>query len=82
MPMMLEPCVPVGSLMEAAILAIGFSEKTFVPELDIGLRKVAELLFNSATFRVLIRRLVCCHELLVASIEQLVKRVQTPQDGS
>lgn len=68
-PLMLKPGVPAGGMMKAAVLSIGFPEEAILPVTDIGLGKVAELWVNSATFRVLIRRFVCSHELLVVSIE-------------
>ena len=66
---MLEPGVPARSMMKSAVLSIGFTEKAILPVADIRLRKVAELLRISATFRVLICSFVRCHDLVVESVE-------------
>jgi hypothetical protein len=61
--LMLEPGVPAGGMMKAAVLTIGFAEKAILPVADFCLGKVAELLRISATFRVLTRSFVRCHDL-------------------
>ena len=74
-PLMLDPGVPMGGMMKAAVAPVGLSKQALLPATDIGFGKVAERRCISATFCVLGRVFVCRHDLVARSVGWLVERV-------